>query len=603
MNSNAGSVDSSLDFDPVVLRRKYEEERNKRIRPDGIGQYLDIDRDFPGFDSDPFMDVEARDAIRESVDVLIVGAGIGGLLAASKLVNVVGVDNIRLIDRAGDFGGTWYWNRYPGARCDVESYIYMPLLEETGYIPREKYSTQEEILEHCARVGDMLGLRRRSLFHTTIDRLQWRADEGGWQVVTDRDDDLHARYVVLATGPLDKAKLPGIPGMENFDGHVFHTNRWDYDYTGARLEKLTDKRVAVIGTGASAIQCVPRLAESAKELLVFQRTPAVINPRDNAPTTPVFAGQLAPGWQSSRMENYTAHVLGILGEGDEDFVDDGWTHACHKLFSVYGSEASTVEEDSAAQEEAELTDFAVMNEVRRRIDKLVTDPATADLLKPWYRFFCKRPLFSDDYLPSFNKSNVRLIDTGGAGVDEICGDAVKVSGVSYGVDCIIFATGFEVGTDFAQRVGFEITGSRGETLSEHWRNGYRTMHGIQVHGFPNLFFVGSGQVGFTLNYPEMADKQAIHVAWLIEAARKRGVTLLEPSASAEQEYLQVVIDAAEASLEFQAQCTPSYLNSEGQPKKGGKGIIDGQYAGGIVEWWRILSEWREQGDLNGLTLR
>ena len=200
-----------------------------------------------------------------------------------------GIDSVRIVDKAGDFGGTWYWNRYPGAQCDTASFVYMPLLEETGHVPTEKYAHAPEILEHSRRIGKQFGLYDDALFHTEVTDLEWDAQRSAWIVRTNRGDEFTAQYLAMGTGPLHVPKLPGVEGIDDFQGHSFHTSRWDYTYTGgdesgAPMTELSDKRVGLIGTGATAVQCVPHLAKACRELYVFQRTPSSVDVRANRPT-------------------------------------------------------------------------------------------------------------------------------------------------------------------------------------------------------------------------------------------------------------------------------------------------------------------------------
>ena len=244
-------------FDAEALRAKYARERLRRLRDDGIGQYVETSGSFAGFGEDPWADPGfTRASISDQIDVAIVGAGFGGLLTAARL-REHGVHRIRLIDKAADVGGTWYWNRYPGIACDVESYVYMPLLEELGYLPTEKYAKGPEILAHCRRIAEHYDLYRDACLQTEVTEIRWVARESRWLVATDRGDEISARYVAMANGYLHKPKLPGIPGIATFRGQAFHTSRWNYGYTGDALEGLADKRVGIIGTGATAIQCVP----------------------------------------------------------------------------------------------------------------------------------------------------------------------------------------------------------------------------------------------------------------------------------------------------------------------------------------------------------
>ena len=267
---------------------------------------------------------------------MIIGGGFAGLIAATRM-REAGLDDLRIVEAGGDFGGTWYWNRYPGAQCDIESYCYLPLLEETDYIPREKYSYAPEIFAHAQRIARTFILYDAASFHTRVNALRWDAAIKRWIVSTNRDDAIKARFVVLATGPANRPKMPGIPGIDDFRGHSFHTSRWDYDYTGGDrsggLHKLAVKRVAVIGTGATAIQCVPPLGTSAQQLYVFQRTSSSVDVRGNKPTDPEWAASLKPGWQRERQENFNDVVTGRPFE--VDLVNDAWTDIFGNLQSLF----------------------------------------------------------------------------------------------------------------------------------------------------------------------------------------------------------------------------------------------------------------------------
>lgn len=281
-----------VEFDVEALRQKYAQERDRRLRPDGIEQYVEISGAFADFATDPWSDRDfTRDPLSDEVDVAIIGAGFGGLLTGARL-RELGVHSIRLIDKAADVGGTWYWNRYPGIACDVESYVYMPLLEELGYVPTEKYAKGPEIFAHCRSIAEHYDLYRDICLQTEVQQIRWDAELQRWIIATNHGDSIRARFVAMANGYLQKPKLPGIEGISDFAGQTFHTSRWDYDYTGADLANLADKKVGIIGTGATAIQCVPHLAKAAKELLVFQRTPSTVDVRGNRPTDPDWSGSL-----------------------------------------------------------------------------------------------------------------------------------------------------------------------------------------------------------------------------------------------------------------------------------------------------------------------
>ena len=435
-----------LTIDVEALRQKYAEERRRRLRPDGISQYVEVSGRFARFAEDPRADPHfTREPFTDEVDVAIVGAGFGGLLTGARL-RELGVGSVRLIDKAADVGGTWYWNRYPGIACDVESYVYMPLLEELGHIPTEKYAKGAEIFAHCQRIAEHYDLYRDACLQTEVHEIRWDAMQSRWIITTNRGDAMRARFVSMANGYLQKPKLPGIPGIESFRGHMFHTSRWDYDYTGEKLQNLADKRVGIIGTGATAIQCVPHLAAAANQLYVFQRTPSSVDVRANRPTDPRWATALQPGWQRWRIENF--QILTAGGQAEEDLVADAWTSITKKLPVMRQNTVSSLSPEQRARN-IELADFAKMEEVRARVDAIVADRATAEALKPWYGYFCKRPCFHDDYLQTFNRDNVTLVDTHGRGVERITAAGAVVDGAEYELDCLIFATGFEVGTDYA----------------------------------------------------------------------------------------------------------------------------------------------------------
>ena len=591
-----------IDFDPNALRAKYREERDKRVRADGNDQYTEVKGDFTRYVDDPYVDrsFTREPIIDETVEVLIIGGGFGGLLAGARL-RQAGFENIRLIEKGGDVGGTWYWNRYPGAQCDIESYIYLPLLEETGYIPKEKYSFAPEILEHSQRIAKKFDLYRGALFQTQIKELRWEESECRWNVSTDRGDRLSARYVVMSNGPLNRPKLPGISGIDQFKGHTFHTSRWDYNYTGGdttgNLHKLADKRVAIIGTGATAIQCVPHVGRAAKNLVVFQRTPSSVDERGNRPTDPEWAQGLTPGWQRARMDNFNTLVTGRQAE--VDLVNDGWTDIIRNLGKM-APRGLPKEERHQIGAMMELADFKKMNQVRARVDAIVKDPKTAEALKPWYRQFCKRPTFNDEYLPTFNRPNVTLVDTQGKGIDRITEKGVVFDGVEYEVDCIIFATGFEVGTAYTRRAGFEVYGRGGKSLTDCWANGMKTLHGFFSNGFPNCFHMGPTQNSITINFPQALDEQANHITALIQYAKEREARSIEPSAEAEAAWVTEIRRRAVFHQRFQSECTPGYYNNEGHPQAG-SGLFGEQYGAAPQKYFAVIRRWRDEG-MKGLDL-
>jgi cation diffusion facilitator CzcD-associated flavoprotein CzcO len=585
-------------FDPDSLREKYRLERDKRLREDGNEQYVDIS-EYAQYLDDPYTRPASREPLFDEVTVAIIGGGFGGLLAGARL-REAGIEDLRVIEKGGDFGGTWYWNRYPGAACDVESYIYLPLLEEIGYIPKKKYTDAPEILAHSRAIGEHFRLYDNACFSTEVTDMVWEESSRRWIISTNRGDRMRARWVIMANGPLHRPKLPGIRGIESFRGHTFHTSRWDYDYTGGDstggLGRLADKRVGIIGTGATAVQCVPHLGAAAKELYVFQRTPSSIDVRNNRATDPEWAASLQPGWQRERMDNFNTLVSG--GYAEVDLVNDGWTDIiANLLIRLRSQEKIDLSPESLARN-MELADFEKMEQVRSRVDQLVTDPATASALKPWYRQFCKRPCFHDEYLDTFNRPNVHLIDTDGQGVQQITEKGVVVNGVEYELDCLIYATGFEVGTEYTRRSGYELHGVDGETLTQHWADGTRTLHGFHSRGFPNCFIVSQTQSGFTVNFPHMLNEQSIHLAHLVAHLEQNGLTRAEVTAEAEEKWVRTIVDLAQNNIRFLEACTPGYYNNEGKPAA--RSLQSGSYGGGPVAFVKVLERWREQGELDGL---
>jgi len=591
---------ADLGFDPEALRAKYREERDKRMRADGNDQYLEVKGALAHFVDDPYVQPGfTRDPLTDEVEVVVIGGGFGGLLAAARL-RESGIEDIRIIEKAGDFGGTWYWNRYPGAMCDVESYIYLPLLEELEYVPSEKYARAPEILAHNQAIGRKYDLYRSACFQTEVTEMRWDADSARWIVSTNRGDRMRSHYVCMSNGPLNRPKLPGIPGIESFRGHSFHTSRWDYAYTGGdsngNLTGLRGKRVGIVGTGATAVQCVPHLGAAAEHLYVFQRTPSSIDVRANRPTDPEWAKSLQPGWHQQRMDNFNILVTG--GFQEEDLVSDGWTDIIRKLLVMVQKDAGGAVSRNGIAKTMELADFQKMEQIRARVDSIVRDQQTAEALKPYYRQFCKRPCFHDEYLDTFNRPNVTLVDTQGKGVDRVTAKGVVFAGVEYDLDCLIYATGFEVGTDYTRRAGYEMYGRDGLTLTAKWASGVATLHGMHSRGFPNCFIMGPQQTGFTVNYPHMLNEQSKHIAYIIRHAIDHDVRTIEVSEEAEKEWVDTIIRMAVLAQEFLENCTPGYYNNEGKP--GERSGQNGFYGGGSVEFFRILQEWRAAGGLKGL---
>ncbi len=587
-------------FDPDALRARYREERDKRLRDDGNEQYLEVKGQFAHFLDDPYAEPGfSREPLTDEVEVLVIGGGFGGLLAGARL-RQKGVEDIRIVDPASDFGGTWYWNRYPGIACDIESYTYLPLLEEVGYVPKEKYSFGKEILDHSQAIARKFDLYRDVCFQTRVTKVTWDDDASRWIVETNRDDRMKAQYICIAAGPLNRPKLPGIPGVEQFEGHSFHASRWDYAYTGGDSEGdltgLQGKRVGIIGTGATAVQCVPHTAEWAEHLYVFQRTPSSIDVKINPKTDPEWEQTLQPGWHRERMNNFNALVSGVPQA--VDMVKDGWTDLIGKLVVGLAKGDGVDASPEGIAKAVELADFEKMEEIRGRVDSIVEDPETAEALKPYYRQFCKRPCFHNEYLETFNRPNVTLVDTKGKGVERITKKGVVVAGQEYELDCLIYASGFEVGTDYSRRAGMEIVGRGGETLTEKWADGVRTIHGMHVRGFPNFFIMSNPQAGFTASYPHLLNEQAQHISYIIDHNRASKVEVVEASEEGEAAWVKQCIDKARDTGDFFENCTPGYYNNEGQTSE--LSAQNGFYGGGSLEFFKILEDWREADTLDGL---
>ena len=596
-------MSAQREIDRDAIHARYRAERDKRLRSDGNDQYLEVTGIFAHYVDDPYTERVEREPLTDEVEFAFIGGGFAGLVTGAALVKA-GRTDVRVIEKGGDFGGTWYWNRYPGAQCDTAAFVYLPLLEETGHMPTEKYTHAPEIFEHSRRIGRHFGLYDNAVFSTEVTDVEWDEADGRWIIRTDRGDEMRAKYVAMGTGPLHRPKLPGIPGIETYEGHSFHTTRWDYAYTGgdpagAPLTGLHDKRVAIIGTGATAVQCVPHLARDCGELFVFQRTPSSIDERNNVPVDPEWFATLEPGWQREWMLNFTTLQTG--GFADEDLVMDGWTDIAQRIRDRVLADGGDFS-PAAMLKAFHDSDDEKMEEIRARVDDIVRDPATAEALKPWYRQLCKRPCFHDEYLDAFNRPNAHLIDTDGRGVDAITPRGVIVGDTEYEVDCIIYASGFEVGTEWTRRSGFDVTGRDGLTLSAHWGDGMRSLHGLQMHGFPNAFLVSPAQAANLIsNIPHNLVEAAATIAEIVRHAEEVGASEVEPTAEAEQAWLDLLLGGMRR-FGGAADCTPGYYNNEGRPDE--RSVLGSLgYPAGPVAYFEYIERWRSSGDFEGLEFR
>jgi len=583
--------------DVEALREKYRMERDKRINKLGADQYRPVP--FEGrlahFDKDPNASGgRGFGPAQREVEVLVVGAGFMGLVLGADLVKA-GIEEFLILDVAADFGGTWYWNRYPGVRCDVESYIYFPLLEETGYIPKEKYSGGAEIYEYCKLLGRHFGLYEKAMFQTRVTGMTWDDDPRRWRVATNQGDEIVAKFIATQSGLFMRPHLPGAPGVEDFQGHSFHTSRWDYGYTGADLENLRDKRVAVIGTGSTGLQVIPQVAASAKDLVVFQRTPDQVTPRVNESTDVSWFTSLPGGWQRERIASFDKFQMDRLPVSCD--IEDGWTDFAH-----YQMNAVAALGDGATMAEIldalERSDYEWNEMLRERVDAEVEDSETAAKLKGWYRTRCKRLGFSDDYLPAFNRPNVTLVDLSTSPIERFTGQGVVVDGNEFEFDCIIYATGFEQGKSWTDKAGYDVVGRDGAKLSEKFALEIRTQYGFLSNGYPNLFFLGFTQTAVVANQTHLILEQAEHVAHMVSTARDRGIATFESTTQAEDAWTQLLQDQFESRRGFLSACTPGTYNNEGKFDDK-RNTLTHVYLPGH-EFFEMLEKWRQDGTFEGL---
>ncbi|MBB83821.1 MAG: monooxygenase [Deltaproteobacteria bacterium] len=552
------------------IKSRFAEERDLRLgyRPPGTEIYQALEGDLERFEHDPREAVVTpRKPIEDEVEVLFIGGGFSALLTSARLKQK-GVESVRIVERGSDVGGTWYWNRYPGVACDVVSYDYLPLLDETGYIPTRHYAGGEEIWAYCKMIAERFELYDLAVFQTTVTSTVWDEDDQLWHVGTNRGDRMKARFVICANGTLAKPRLARIDGIADFAGHSFHTSRWDYEYTGDDLEQLADKRVAIIGTGATAVQAIPELGKHAKQLTVFQRTPSSIDIRDDWPTDPEWAATLEPGWQAARREKA---IAGPLLSADQK-----------------AKRASMSREEKIRRQENANIDY--MMRIHKRIEADVEDPETAESLKPWYMFMCKRPCFHNEYLPTFNRPNVRLVDTKGKGVTRITERGPEFDGEVFDVDLIIFATGFEV-----QQTGIynRIVGRDGLDLEDKYADGIRTVLGIHSRGYPNFFVMGGYQAFFAFNLTDVLNCQGEHIAECIDHLRRNDLHSLEPTDEIEEWWVQEVI-ANRGKTNRNKECTPGYYNFEGAENR----RQDGNYNGTMRQYLDFMKNVREGIETN-----
>jgi len=603
------------DIDIPALKAKYQYERDRRMRAEGQKQYVRPVDDFEEtYEGDPYTPVTPRDAINKTYEVVVLGGGFSGILAGVEL-RKAGISDFCHIDHGGDFGGVWYWNRYPGLQCDNDAYCYFPLLEEMNYMPSKKFTEGYEILEYAQSICRKYDLYKNAMFHTLVDSLQWDDAALQWQIKTKQGDSIKAKHLIVANGLLNIPKLPGIPGIHQFKGHKFHTARWDYDYTGGSqrepvLHKLADKKVAIIGTGATAIQLVPYLGKYAETFYVLQRTPSCVDTRRNSETDPEWVRNLKPGWQEERRANFHRGANERYLPGEPDMIVDIWTEVNRRLTDEFNAQ-DFYPDMAGYAEQRDVMDFRVMERLRRRVDAIVNDKATAEMLKPYYRYQCKRPTSNDNYYATFNLPNVKLIDVSETqGVERLTENGFVVNGQVFEVDCLIFASGYEVTSDLDRRWGFEtFTGRDGISIYDHWRQGLKTLHGVMTHKFPNMYLIGLNQGGLNSTLTKNFEEQSKHIAYIIQQAKARGVGAVEVTESAQSAYVQHLRETEVDRTEWIRECTPSYFNNEGKPDVDEHGneryrfYLGEVYGPGWDAFVKLLDDWRSNNNLTGLELR
>ena len=490
-------------------------------------------------------------------DVVVVGAGFAGLYMVHRLRSL-GLA-VQGIEAGSDVGGTWFWNRYPGARCDVESMEYSyqfddALQQEWNW--SERYAGQPEILSYLNHVADRFELRRHFRFETRVVGADFDEGTSSWLITTDHGEPVHARFVVMATGCLSSTNTPPIPGVDRFSGEVLHTGTWPT--TGI---DLTGKRVGIVGTGSSGVQAIPMLAEQAGHLTVFQRTAQYTVPARNRPLEPDEVAAVKSDYARFRAHNSTMpgaygssyadrprHALG-------DLTPEQQRAELEYRWQIGGTTFMWVFTDAILNHDANEVVAAF---VREKIRDIVDDPATADLLSPTHVIGCKRIVVDTDYFTTFNRANVSLIDVGTVPISEVTEAGVRVGDTIHELDVLVFATGFDAMTGTLERMG--IVGRAGQSLNQVWAAGPRTYLGLCVPGFPNLFTVsGPGSPSVLTNMVVSIEQHVEWIAACIDHVVESGAQTIEASESAADDWVDHVNQVADRTL--YPSCNSWYLGA------------------------------------------
>lgn len=636
-------------IDTIV--NKYEEEREKRFNAisSGRGGRLKFRSSslMNNLDQDPWADYDnlakQTPPLRDNSEIrfLILGAGHNGILFAYHLIAAgFKASEIVVVDPAGGFGGTWYWNRYPGLTCDVEGYCYLPLLEETGFVPKHRYSKGEEIRQNVEGIAEKFGIQ--GMFCTQAKSADWDDTQKRWIVKLSRnlgpnhqdlsgDFVVRAQFLMPAGGLFYSPSAPDAPGLEAFmnNHEIFHTARWNYAYTGGSqtepdMVNLQDKRVGIIGTGATAVQAVPELAKWAKQLYVFQRTPSYCGPREQVETTPESWAKVAggPGWQSERMRNLNKFLNDHPQvTAEDDLLKDGWSRARQFSALIGSPRAKDITQAKVPEHLKRMLelDVGITNDLRKHVEREVEDPEVAEKLKAWYPGWCKRPTFHQEYLKTFNRPNVTLVDTDGQGISGYTDGGILVSNgeaaKEYEVDVLVLATGFATTTgvdgDPSQVLGMPIRGRDGRDLTAKWKSeeDFATFFGVATHDFPNLlFYTAKGATGSAnTTYPlSIAAKTVAHIAQTaVKQASDASRLEVEVSKEAEQRYTDSLKQYSPWYATV-ASCTPTYFTDYRDPTKqdkpdGKKGPTVG-WTLGTVAFENAVDKWID-GNLEGFVVR
>jgi cyclohexanone monooxygenase len=508
-------------------------------------------------------------------DAIVVGAGFAGLYMVYKLVEL-GL-KVKAFEQGSDVGGVWYWNRYPGARCDIESMQYSysfsdELQQEWDW--SERYATQPEILRYISHVSDRFQLRQYFQFDTSVESVLYDENESTWTVKTGEGKTTTARYLILATGCLSSARRPDIPGLSNFKGKLYLTSHWPHTKTD-----FTGQRVGVIGTGSSGIQTIPVVAQEVRHLYVFQRTAAFSVPARNLPLAEkeraAFRSNYAEIRRRAREDMKDGIVQEVPQKSALDDTEDARWDRYEARWQQGGLTFTNAYNDIRLNQMANDT---AANFIRKKISEIVENRDTAKLLQPHgYPLGTKRICIDTGYYQSFNRPNVELVDISSNPIDEILPDAVVSGGRRYDVDALIFATGFDAMTGSVARI--EIQGRNGLTLNEKWSSGPRTYLGLMSAGFPNLFIVaGPGSPSVLSNMIVSIEQHVEWIADCIQYMSDRGMTSIEATVSAEEKWTEHVQETAAATLYPQANSWYLGANIPGKPR------IFMPYLGGVAAY-------------------